>query len=189
MKITEIITVERDPEEVWDLFQDVPALTQCLPGAELTEVRDDGTYAGKVSVKLGPMTSTFEGVASVEGNHDTRTGTVDGKGADRRGGSRGQVKVHYSITPCAVGTEVTVDADVHLMGAVAQFGRTGLIKELSTRLIDEFVQCLESKLSATTEEEAAAVSAGEVRGFALVFSSLVVSIVDFLKRWLGPRSR
>ena len=47
MKITEIITVERDPEEVWDLYQDVPALTQCLPGAELTEVHYDGTYAAR----------------------------------------------------------------------------------------------------------------------------------------------
>lgn len=182
MKITEIITVERDPEAVWELFQDVQALAHCLPGAELDEVHGDGTYSGSVGARLGPITATFEGKATVTSDHDTRSGTVDGKGVDRRGGSRGQVKVHYSIEPGDEGTIVTIDADVLLSGAAAQFGRTGLIKEMSTRLIDEFVHCVEAKLAAETQEEASEISAGDVRGLSLFLSSLIVSITNFLKR-------
>ena len=64
MQISEVITVRSDPESVWALFQDVPGLSLCLPGAELTEDKGDGAYAGKVVVKLGPMTATFEGEAT-----------------------------------------------------------------------------------------------------------------------------
>lgn len=185
MKITEVITVQRDPEAVWDLFQDVPQLAHCLPGAELDEVHGDGSYSGKVSAKLGPLTATFEGKATVTSDHAERAGTVDGKGVDRRGGSRGQVKVHYRIEPGEAGTVVTVDADVMLAGAAAQFGRTGLIKEMSTRLIDEFVHCVEAKLAADTAAEAAEITAGDVRGFSLFLSSLISSVAGFFRRLAG----
>ena len=93
------------------------------------------------------------------------------------GGSRGQVKVSYQVEPHADGSQVTLDAAVTLSGAAAQFGRTGIIKEMSNRLLSEFVQCVEAKLAAISEEEAAAVEAGEVGGIGLVF--LQSGIVDW----------
>ena len=59
-----------------------------------------------------------------------------------------------------------------LSGPAAQFGRTGLINEMSKRLISDFVDCLEVKLGAASEEEAKSVTAGDVNGIALFFSSL-----------------
>jgi hypothetical protein len=67
---------------------------------------------------------------------------------------------------------VGVDADVTLSGPVAQFGRTGLVNEMSKRLIGQFVQCLEGKLTAETAAEASTVEAGEVRGISLFFAAL-----------------
>jgi hypothetical protein len=97
---------------------------------------------------------------------------MEGKGTDKKGGSRGQVKVVYTITAEGSGSKVSVDADVTLSGPAAQFGRTGLINEMSKRLIGEFVSCLEAKLGATTEEEADSIRAGEVRGISLFIGSL-----------------
>lgn len=173
MEITKEFEVARPVADVWELFGDVPQVAQCLPGAELTEERGEGTYAGTLSVKLGPMSANFEGEARVHNDESTHTGTVEGKGADRRGGSRGQVKVTYVLTPTQSGTSVSVNADVHLSGAAAQFGRVGLINEMSGRLINEFVECLEAKLAAATPEEAAEVQADEVQGIALFFQSLL----------------
>lgn len=172
MEISKEFEVARPLATVWALFQDVPQVAQCLPGAELTEDRGDGVYAGKLSVKLGPMSANFDGEATVEADDVNHVGTVSGKGADRRGGSRGQVKVTYALADTGGGTKVSVDADIHLSGAAAQFGRVGLINEMSGRLITEFVECLEAKLAAETTEEAAQVEAGEVRGIALLFQSL-----------------
>jgi len=186
VKITEIIEVKRPVDQVWSLFQDVPGLASCLPGAEVTEDRGEGVYAGTVSVKLGPMTATFEGEATVTSDEASRTGKVSGKGVDKRGGSQGQIKVDYALEAMeGGGSRVTVDSDVVMAGAAAQFGRTGLIQEMSKRLISEFVQCVEAKLAATTEAEAAEISAGEVKGMSLFFASLWSSIVKFFKRLFG----
>lgn len=185
MKINEVIEVNSPPDEVWALFQDVPALATCLPGAELTEDKGDGVFAGAVSTKLGPMTATFEGEATVTSDASARTGNVSGKGVDKRGGSQGQMKMSYAVEEMDAGTRVTVDADVMLAGAAAQFGRTGLIQEMSKRLIGEFVECVEGKLAASTEQEAAEISAGEVKGISLFLASLWSSFTKFIKRLFG----
>ena len=79
----------------------------------------------------------------------------------------------------------SVDAEVKLSGAIAQFGRTGLVTEMSKRLIGEFVECLELKLAAETAEEAAEIKASEVKGFSLFVSSLVSWIGRLFKRLAG----
>lgn len=172
MKISQEFVVARDPDTVWTYFQDIPAVARCLPGAELTGQNDEGAWKGKLAAKLGPMTASFEGTAVVTPDEANRSARIEGRGVDRKGGSRGQVTVDYRLEPADGGTKVTVDADVTLSGPAAQFGRTGLINEMSRRLIAEFVTCLEASLSASTPEEAAQVSAPEVRGLRLFFSAL-----------------
>ncbi len=183
MKIQHDFTVERPMEDVWEFFQDVAAVADCLPGAELREDKGDNVYTGVVSVKLGPMTAVFEGEATITPDLDARSASISGKGVDKRGGSRGQVGVTYVLTGGEPGgTRVDIDADVMLSGPAAQFGRTGLVNEISKRLIGEFVECLEGKLAATTKEEAAEVRAdSDVNGLALFFSSLW----SWLKRLLS----
>ena len=172
MNIKQEFVVARPTNVVWDFFQNVPDVAQCLPGANLTGQTDDGSYEGNLSVKLGPMAAAFEGNCVVVPDHAALTATIEGKGVDKKGGSRGQVKVVYTITPEGSGSKVLVDADVNLSGPAAQFGRTGLINEMSKRLIGEFVDCLEAKLAAPTEAEAESIRAGEVRGISLFFASL-----------------
>lgn len=172
MKISQEFNVASAPSVVWDFFQNVPSVAQCLPGAELLEVNEDGTYDGKLSVKLGPMTAAFEGTATVTPDPESMTAKIEGKGVDKRGGSRGQVKLDYKISSAEAGSLVEIDADVTLSGPAAQFGRTGLISEISKRLIGEFVDCLEGKLAAGSAEEAQEIKAKDVKGLSLFFSSL-----------------
>ncbi len=185
MKISHDFEVQRPAAAVWEAFQDVESVAQCLPGAELTGDKGDGVYGGKVSVKLGPMTASFEGEATVASDPATRSANIKGKGVDRRGGSRGQVNVEYRVEESGAGSKVTIDADVTLSGAIAQFGRTGLINEMSNRLIGEFVTCLEAKLEADTPEEAAAIEAGEVKGISLFFASLFAGLKRLVGRLFG----
>ena len=172
MKISQQFEVAGDPDTVWEFFQDVPSVAQCLPGAELKDVEPDGSYNGQLSVKLGPMTAAFEGRATVTPDPATKTATIEGKGVDKRGGSRGQVKLNYAIVAAGTGSTVDIDADITLSGPAAQFGRTGLINEISKRLIGDFVDCLEAKLGAGSEEAADEIRAQEVRGLSLFFAAL-----------------
>jgi len=172
MNIRQDFLVARPTNVVWDFFQNVPDVARCLPGANLTGQGEDGSYEGNLSVKLGPMAAAFEGNCVVIPDQTSMTASIEGKGVDKKGGSRGQVKVVYTITPEGTGSKVLVDADVTLSGPAAQFGRTGLINEMSKRLINEFVACLEAKLAAPSEAEAGSIQAGEVRGVSLFFASL-----------------
>jgi hypothetical protein len=83
------------------------------------------------------------------------------------------------------GTQVTVEADVSLSGPAAQFGRVGLIKEMSSRLIKDFTACLEGKLAAKTVQEAEAITASELSGISLFFASLGSIIANFFKKIFG----
>lgn len=164
-QITESFTVDRPVDVVWSFFQNVPEVAACMPGVELLDSLGDNTYKGRMKVKLGPISAQFQGQANIENLDESgRTGVISAKGADRQGGSRASAKVQYSLSPAAAGTKVDIVADVSLQGAMAQFGRTGLIQEVSGQLTKEFAGCIEQKLAAPTPEEASEVTAGDVKG-------------------------
>lgn len=183
MQLTHSFDVARPLQAVWEAFQDVPSVAQCLPGATLEETKGEDLYAGKIAVKLGPIAATFEGEARVSPDPANYRAFIDGKGVDKRGGSRGQVKVNYVLTQTdATATHVAIDADITLAGPAAQFGRTGLINEMSHRLIADFVGCLEQKMAAPSEEAAASIEAGEVRPFRLFWSSLLTWLRSLFRK-------
>ncbi len=187
MNISYEFRVRQPIEAVWAAFQDVPSVAQCLPGAELKEDKGGGVYAGAVKVKLGPMSAEFEGEAKVSPDAVSRRGHIEGKGVDRSGGSRGQMKVDYALIQLPDETRVTVDTEISLSGAIGQFGRSGIVEEMSRRLIDEFVECLEAKLAAETPEEANEIEASEVKGISLFFAALGSWLGNFFKRLFGRK--
>lgn len=158
MKIGQKFTVARPLAEVWAFFQDVPAVARCMPGAELTENKGDGLFAGRVKVRLGPFGANFEGEAKVTPDPAAHSGHVEGKGVDKRGGSRSRMAMDYRLAPVegGGGTEVTVDADVTLAGAIAQFGRTSLMQETANILVRDFAGALEAKLAGQAQSPPAA---------------------------------
>ncbi|HET7717679.1 MAG TPA: SRPBCC family protein [Bauldia sp.] len=156
MEIKQSFTVARPLPEVWALFQDVPAVASCMPGAELLADKGNGLYQGRISIRLGPFSAAFEGEAQVTPDAATHSGHVEGKGTDKRGGSRSKLVLDYRLAEVAGGTKVDVDADVQLVGPIAQFGRTGIVNETANVLIRQFVQNVEQKLAAMPAAPSAA---------------------------------
>jgi carbon monoxide dehydrogenase subunit G len=148
MKITQEFTVDRPLPVVWEFFKDVPRVARCLPGAEYTGSPSAGTHAGKVTSKLGPFAAHFEGEAAVTYDEGTKTVRADGKGVDRKGNSRSKLGLDCRLVPEGPATKVIVEADIQLSGAIAQFGRTGLINEVASVLIGDFVRNAEAELAA-----------------------------------------
>lgn len=190
MEITEQFNVTQPIEEVWVLFQDVPELARCLPGAELTSDNGDGTFDGRVSVKLGPISSSFEGEATIVFDQEAHGLSIRGRGVDRSGGSQGRVEVDVLLTDGSDGsTDVAIAAKVMLGGPIAQFGRTGLVSEVSRRLIEDFSACLHAKLEAESPESASAIEASEVRGFTLFLTSTWGALTGWIKGFFSPSNR
>jgi carbon monoxide dehydrogenase subunit G len=199
VKVAQKFTVARPPDEVWAFFQDVPAVARCMPGAELVGDQGDGVYAGRVKVRLGPFGASFEGEAKVKADPATRSGHVEGKGVDRRGGSRSRMVMDYRLQSVGDGTEVTIDADVTLAGPIAQFGRTGLIQETANILVQDFVGALERELApapgsagtpAPAPSEASPGPVGhEIHGGSLGLRALWAWLRSLMRRLLGADRR
>ncbi len=187
MELTRSFRVSAAPEEVWEYFQDIPAVAACLPGAYLDEIRDDDTYAGAVTFKLGPMTARFEGTASIETDLDERSAHITGKGLDRAGRSQGRIVLDYRVRPAEDGSLVEIDVDITIMGAAAQIGRPGLINEMATRMVNDFVTCVEARLAAPDAAAAASITAPEVKGIRLFLASLFGAIGAWVRRLFGSR--
>ena len=125
MKIVQEFIVTRPLSVVWEFFHDIPKIAECLPGAEYQGVTQAGKHAGKVSTRIGPFQTSFEGEADVRYDDSSNTINFEGKGVDRRGASRGQMTMTCLLVPIDNATKVLVDAEVQHSGAIAQFRPDG----------------------------------------------------------------
>jgi carbon monoxide dehydrogenase subunit G len=147
MKITNEFTVHTPIERAWALLTDLEGIAPCLPGAQLTGV-DGDTYSGRVKVKVGPVVSDFAGTARfIAKDDEARRAVIDAKGRDSRSAGNAAAVVTAQLRADGDRTLVNVDTDLKISGKLAQFG-SGMIKEVSGKLLGQFVTNLEAKLAA-----------------------------------------
>jgi carbon monoxide dehydrogenase subunit G len=155
MDLSHSFTVPTSVAATWEHFQDIGALAECFPGAQVTSVGadDDGapTFEGTCKVKLGPIALVYAGSGKfVERDEAAHRFVVDAKGRDKRGNGTAGAKV--TVTMAAAGddaTQVDVVTDLAITGKPAQFGR-GVMQDVSDKLLGQFVGCLEQRLSGET---------------------------------------
>ena len=174
MIISPKFQVKRPLSVVWEALADVTLVAECLPGAELTEADDGRNYKGKMKIKVGPINAVFLGNAIVQRDRANMSGTVEGSGADTGSGSRAKASMRYALTPVEDGsaTEVAVESDIQLSGALAQFGRSDIINDISQRLIDAFAENLQARLASGDEGSDSLPSSDEINAFGILFSVL-----------------
>ncbi|WP_431729473.1 SRPBCC family protein [Verrucosispora sp. TAA-831] len=155
MKLNNDFVVNIPIDRAWAVLTDLEGIAPCMPGARLTGVEGD-VHKGKVKVKVGPVVSEFAGTAQfVEKDDAAYRAVIDAKGRDARSAANAAAVVTAALRPDGDRTLVSVDTDLRISGKLAQFG-SGMIKEVSGKLLAQFVTNLEAKLAA---EEAATVPA------------------------------
>ena len=160
MKLEQSFEVDAPLETVWTALVDVQRVAPCLPGAELTDASDDGTYKGTFAVKIGPAKASYNGTMTMAEVDDAAHRVVmHASGTDKRGqgGAKAIMASTLSERPGG-GTHVDVETDLTITGRLASFSRGGMIQDVSNRLLGEFASCLQATLA--TEEPAPA-PAGE----------------------------
>lgn len=169
MKITNEFTVHTPIERAWQVLTDLEGIAPCMPGAQLTGVEGE-TYQGRVKVKVGPVISDFTGTARFTEKDDAAyRAVIDAKGRDARSAGNASALVTAVLSPAGeASTKVSVDTDLKISGKLAQFG-SGMIKEVSAKLLAQFVSNLEAKLA--TDAAAAAEPAASGASAAAASSS------------------
>jgi uncharacterized protein len=147
MELTHRFTVPTGVEETWAHFEDIASVAECFPGAQVTSA-DGESFAGSVKVKLGPIALVYNGTGTfVEKDEAAKRFVVDAKGKDKRGNGTAGAHVTVQMTDAGSGsTDVSVDTDLAITGKPAQFGR-GVMQDVSDKLLGQFVDCLEQRLT------------------------------------------
>ena len=155
MELTNDFRVGVPVERAWEVLTDVELIAPCMPGAQLQEVEGD-EYRGVVKVKVGPITAQYKGAARfVERDEAPHKVVLRAEGRETRGQGNANATITAQLTPDGDGTAVSVVTDLTVTGRVAQFGR-GVMADVSSKLLGQFVDCLENKLLAEPASSGAA---------------------------------
>jgi carbon monoxide dehydrogenase subunit G len=164
MKLEHSFQVAAPLDRVWEALIDVERVAPCLPGAEITEAGEDGTYRGMFTVRLGPTTAAYRGeLAMEEVDAEAHRAVMRASGQDKRGQGSAKATIVSTMSEEAGSTTVDVETDFTITGRLARFGRGGMIQDVSNRLLRDFSDCLQQNIeaSAATPESAASEPGGE----------------------------
>jgi len=189
-RIEERFVVRAPPGAVWSYLIDPRRVVGCLPGAELTEVVDGRTFHGDVKVKVGPVSVSYKGrVQLAELDEAGRRVRMIGEGRESGGSGSAKMTMESRLVALPDGaTEVTVTADLDVVGRLVQLGR-GMIEQVSHQLFLQFSECVRATLEA---EAAGAPAAGKrpreaVSAIPLLLKALGAWIAGILRRLFGGR--
>ena len=147
MELRNEFVVALNIDKAWAVLTDIERIAPCMPGAQLEEIRDNN-YHGVVKVKVGPIAAQYRGKASfVERDDAGYRAVIRAEGRDTRGQGNASATITATLAEQGDGTLVTVITDLAITGRAAQFGR-GVLADISTKLLGQFVNCLENSLLA-----------------------------------------
>jgi aerobic carbon-monoxide dehydrogenase small subunit len=138
------------PGEVWKFMGDLRAVASCLPGATI-DSEEGGRVKGSIAIKFGPMSAAFAGAARLERDDVAKRAVLRGAGQDSLSKSRAQGDVAYRLESLAADkTRVHVDMVYALQGPLAQFSRSGLVKDFVRRMVADFGRQVSQRLGGQT---------------------------------------
>ena len=154
MKLEQSFEVRAPVERVWETLIDIERVAPCLPGAEVTESDDEGTYRGTFSMRLGPTTAAYRGELNLAEVDDQACRVVmRASGQDKRGQGSAKATIVSTMEGEGELTRVDVDTDFTITGRLARFGRGGMIQDISNRLLKDFADCLQQRIEAPPAAE------------------------------------
>jgi uncharacterized protein len=158
--------VSASPDRVYSFLLDVNRVVTCMPGAELSEVVDPTTFKGKVRIKVGPITVSYNGTASISERDDAaRSATLQAEGRETTGPGSARATARMSVADAGGGTStVLLVTDYTVAGRIANFGR-GVMEDVSKRLVSQMADCIKANLE-TAEAAPAPAATGTGPGTA-----------------------
>ena len=160
MQIDESFELPFSRTVVWQAFQNIQMLVDCLPGAKLTSPESQKPLELAFQIKMGPIAAAFAGQGDVVYDASSFAGNFSGQGTDRKNNSRVKGEARFALheTPGSM-TRVDVSVEFALTGALAQFGRIGIVKEIASNITTQFASNLQSKLVPESASESLSESA------------------------------
>jgi len=140
-------------EEVWALMRDPEALASALPGTQSLEQVGENEYAGKMHVRVGPVSGVFAGRVKIsdEVPPESYTLSVDGRGAP--GFARGTGRVQLEALDDGA-TLLRYEGELQVGGKLASVGQRLLDsvgKSMTRQGLESLNQALQARLKGEAE--------------------------------------
>ena len=139
------IEVNAPDREVWDFLMDIQAFSSCMPGLEEIHQRDDETFDGVVSAKVGPISGKFHFTASIVESMPPSEMKVRVDGHDDVTKSKIDATVSLTLTKDGDGTRLCHRIDVEIEGRLAIIGDM-ILRGVAGVMLKEFAKRLRSRL-------------------------------------------
>jgi carbon monoxide dehydrogenase subunit G len=153
--------VGADLDTVWRQLLDMEGVASCLPGATIHPTERENVYDGSMRLKIGPMRVEYRGTATLSEVDEARhTAVISLSAREAKGQGSAMATIRNRLEPTDGGTRVVAQAELHITGPQAQFGR-GVIEDVGKRVLDEFSQRLEQRIAGGQESGAAAAQGTE----------------------------
>jgi len=146
-EIVKTFVVRSTPDQVWSFLTDPERVARCLPGAAITGKLDDHTWQGTMTVKVGPVSSSYKGKVAFEKlDPSSHTAEIVATGQDVRGKGGADLRVTSTVLAKGPGeTEITTSSRVNVTGILAQMGR-GMVQDVSDQMFQVFSQRVRAEL-------------------------------------------
>src|SRR2546430_9880381 len=156
MQIENEFQVAASPDRVYAFLLDVNRVVKCMPGAELSEVVDPTTFKGKVKIKVGPITVSYNGTARIADRDEAnRVATLQADGRETTGPGSARATARMAVEDAGSDTStVRLTTDFTVAGRIANFGR-GVMEDVSKRLVSQMADCIKSNLETEAPPEPA----------------------------------
>ena len=146
MRLENSFSVPASPEQVWELLNDVPSVVPNMPGARLDEVVDENSWKATMAVKLGPVALEFAAdVRREAADTQARVTKLAVKAREVRNRGGATATIESTLVPDGTGTTVTIVTDLHMHGAVAQYGRA-VVPDVAGQMVSQFAANLAASL-------------------------------------------
>jgi carbon monoxide dehydrogenase subunit G len=129
------------------LLLDPHRVARCLPGAAITEQIDEKTWAGTITVKIGPVAASYKGKMRFERvDAGAREAEIVASGQDVRGKGGADMRMKSRLSGASSAeTEVSAVSEVNVTGILAQLGR-GMIQDVSDQMFVKFTDAMRAEL-------------------------------------------
>jgi uncharacterized protein len=146
VQLTSAIRIGRPAPEVLDALLDAGKVAACLPGSRLIGEVAEGTYAGEIQLRIGPVDAVYAGTVHLDAaDRAAGTATLHASGQERSGQGSAVADVRLRVEPHGTTARVLISADLMLRGAVAEYA-PGAIGDVGQRLVEEFAGNVEQLL-------------------------------------------
>ena len=148
-QIEKTFVVRAPAQAVWEFLTDPRRVARCMPGAAITDQVDDRTYAGTLTVKVGPVLASYKGRMSFARlDAQERAAAIVASGQDVRGKGGASMRLTSRLSQRGPAeTEVAASSEVNVTGLLVQMGR-GMVQDVDDQIFAKFTDAMRAELEA-----------------------------------------